>query len=259
MSHVAYSYCCLLRRIWEDKQYGIKLFIKAKSISKTANNMTKINILSKILGSRYFEQLMVDEKAINQTLNAHDLMVGFEPNTKYFEIKKNVEDEVLRTIEQLQEPISSSEVLQRINHSLIYEDENQDDKIGYLYKFHFNAIYATLLKQVELANNFLNQETKYLAALELYDNKRKEYDCRDHWLTKFLPLFEETNDEESQLRYDYDKDKRLYSVTKLKIFVTEDLVVYRQKFKGKYVQLSKELSKKYKNYYIEGRGYFDDY
>lgn len=221
--------------------------------------MSNYQVLSKILGSRYFEQLMVDEKAINQTLNAYDLKVDFEPNIKYFEIKKNVEDVVLKTIEQLQEPISSAEVMQRINHTLFYADENQNDKIDYLYKFHFNAIYATLLKQVELASNFVNQEPKYLAALELFDIKSKQYDCRDHWLNKFLSLFEETNDEESQLRYDYDKDKRIYSLTKLKILVTEDLVVNRQKFKSKYVVLSKELSKKYRNYYIEGLRYFDDY
>jgi hypothetical protein len=139
---------------------------------------------------------MVDEKAINQTLNANDLMVDFEPNTKYYEIKKNVEEVVLRTIEQLKEPINTAEHMQAINYNMIYADENQDEKIDYLYKFHFNAIYATLLKQVELANNFINQEPKYLAALELFDFKVIQYDCREHWLTKFLPLFEETNDEE---------------------------------------------------------------
>ena len=221
--------------------------------------MTNYQVLSKILGSKYFEQLMVDDRAIDDTLKAYDLKVDFEPNIKYFQIKNNVEDAVLRTIEQLQEPISSKECLESINHNLFYADENQNDKIDYLYKYHFNAIYATLLKQVELANNFINQEPKYLAALELFDNKIKEYDCREHWLTKFLPLFEETIDEEREQRFFYNKDTKLFSVTKMKILISEDLLIYRQKFKIKYVQLSKELLKKYGNYYIEGRGYFDDY
>lgn len=221
--------------------------------------MGNFQILSKILGSKYFEQLMVDDRAINDTLNAYDLKVDFEPNIKYFEIKRNVEDAVLKTIEQLQDPISSKECLESINHNLFYADENQNDKIDYLYKYHFNAIYATLLKQVNLANNFLNKEAQFSSALELFDIKIIQYDCREHWLAKFLPLFEETDNEECDLRFDYNKDAKLYSLTKLKILISEDLFIYRQKFKSKYVQLSKELSKKYRNYYIEGRRYFDDY
>jgi hypothetical protein len=221
--------------------------------------MGNFQILSKILGSKYFEQLMVDDKAIDGMLNAHDLKVDFEPNFKYFQIKKNVEDAVLKTIEQLQDPISSKECLESINYNLFYADENQDEKINYLYKYHFNAIYATLLEQVELANNFLNKEAQFSSALELFDNKIIQYDCREHWLAKFLPLFEETDNEEIELRFDYNKDAKLYSLTKLKILISEDLFIYRQKFKSKYVQLSKELSKKYRNYYIEGRRYFDDY
>ena len=221
--------------------------------------MKNYQVLSKILGSKYFEQLMIDDKAINHTLNAYDLMVDFEPNVKYFEIKKNVENVVLNTIEQLQCPISSEEHMQRISHTLFYADENQDEKINYLYKYHFNAIYATLLNQVELANDFILKESVFKSAIELLEIKMKQYDCRDNWLIKFLPLFEDTIDEESEQRFDYNKDTKLYSVTKMKILVLEDVLIYRQKFKSKYVQLSKELSKKYRNYYIEGRRYFDDF
>ena len=49
--------------------------------------MTNYQVLSKILGSKYFEQLMVDDRAIDDTLKAYDLKVDFEPNIKYFQIK----------------------------------------------------------------------------------------------------------------------------------------------------------------------------
>lgn len=220
--------------------------------------MSNYQVLSKILGSKYFEQLMINDKAISQTLNANDLQVNFEPNIKYFEIKKNVENVVLTTIEQLQDPISSKDYLCQISHNLFYADENQDDKIDYLYKYHFNAIYATLLKQVNLANDFIDKESEFKSAIELLEIKIKQYDCRENWLTKYLSLFEETINDEVEQRFDYNKDNKLYSVTKMKILVAEDLFIYRQKFKCKYVQLSKELSKKYRYYHIEGLKYFDD-
>lgn len=221
--------------------------------------MSNYQVLSKILGSKYFEQLMINDKAISQTLNANDLQVNFEPNIKYFEIKKNVENVVLTTIEQLQDPISSKDYLCQISHNLFYADENQDDKIDYLYKYHFNAIYATLLKQVNLATDFIDKESEFKSAIELLEIKIKQYKCRENWLTKYLSLFEETINDEVEQRFDYNKDNKLYCVTKLKILVAEDLFIYRQKFKCKYVQLSKELSKKYRYYHIEGLKYFDDF
>ncbi len=221
--------------------------------------MTKIKILSKILGSQYFEQLMIDEKAINRTLNARDLNFIFEPNIKYFEIKKNVEDMVLSTMKHIQDPISSKDRLRKITHSLFYADENQDNQIDYLYKYHFNAIYATLFQQLTIAEDFVAREAECQAALDLFDEKIKQYDCRENWLAKYLDLFEKVIQEENDQRFDHNRDAKLYSITKLKILLTEDMLIQRQKFKCKYVQLAKELNKQYRNYYVDGVRYFDDY
>lgn len=221
--------------------------------------MTKIKILSKILGSKYFAQLMIDDKAITQTLNARDLTVNFEPNIKYFELKKNIEDIVLNTIERLQAPITSEDQIDAINDNLFYADENEDDKVDYLYKTQFGAIYSKLFKQIHIAKNFIAKESEFRAAVDLLQVKIKEYDCREHWLTKYLQLFEETIDDEAEQRYEYIKDYRYYSVTHMKILVSEDVFFYRQKFKSKYVELSKQLNSKYRGYYIEGVRYFDDF
>ncbi len=221
--------------------------------------MTRIKLLSKILGSKYFAQLMIDDKAITQTLNARDLTVNFEPNIKYFELKKNIEDIVLKTIERLQAPITSEDQIDAINDNLFYADENEDDKIDYLYKFHFDAIYSKLFKQVTIAKKFIAKESEFRAAVDLLQVKIKEYDCREHWLTKYLELFEETIDDEAEQRYEYNKDYKYYSVTHMKILVSEDVFLYRQKFKSKYVELAKQLNRKYRGYYIEGVRYFDDY
>lgn len=221
--------------------------------------MYKIKILSKILGSKYFAQLMIDDKAITQTLNAQDLEFNFEPNVKYLELKKNIEDIVLNTIERLQAPITSEDQIDAINDNLFYADENEDDKVDYLYKTQFGAIYSKLFKQIHIAKNFIAKESEFRAAVDLLQVKIKEYDCREHWLTKYLQLFEETIDDEAEQRYEYIKDYRYYSVTHMKILVSEDVFFYRQKFKSKYVELSKQLNSKYRGYYIEGFRYFDDY
>lgn len=202
---------------------------------------------------------MIDDKAITQTLNARDLIVNFEPNIKYFELKTNIEEAVLSTMKNIQDPISSKDQLSKIKHKLVYADENQNNQFDYLFMYHFNAIYATLLQQLTIAEDFVSKESECKTSLNFYEQKIVQYDCKEHWLKKWRELFEKVTQEEKEHQFGYYPDNKLYSITKLRILLTEDMFYYRQKFKCKYVQLSKELNKHYKNYYIEGVRYFDDY
>jgi hypothetical protein len=88
---------------------------------------------------------------------------------------------------------------------------------------------------VVLANNFISKVPSFKSAIELLEIKMKQYGRKENWLIKFLPS------RRKQKRFDYNKDTKLHSVTRMKILVLEDVLVYRQKFKSKYMQLSKEL------------------
>ena len=223
--------------------------------------MKKFEILSKILGSRYFEKLWKDDKKISYKLNVDFLDVDFKSNIIYFDIKKDVEEALYEATEKLKIPIVSRDEIRKISNKLDcadqdrYYDVNSIDKIEYLFKFHIDDIVAITKKHFNTAENFVNQESEFKSALDLYDQSKNQMYYKQNWLSKYTPLYIKTRKEESDHQYKYYSFFNYYVLTEVDIRFEEDVFINRQKFKCLFVKVAKDLSKSQFNNFIIGKKY----
>jgi len=111
-------------------------------------------ILSKVLGSKHFEQLWKENRRFSFKLNVNNLDVYFQRNIKYFDVKKDAEDALLEIMGKLENPIATKTDINKIYDKLYCADVNQYedcDKEEYLYKYYFDDIYC-ILRKIGLQN-----------------------------------------------------------------------------------------------------------
>lgn len=225
--------------------------------------MEKLVVLSKVLGSKYFEKLWDEDKPVTIKLNIDYIYVNFNPKIKFLEIEKNVGEAVIETMQKLEKSIESSDQIYEIYNKLDIAGKNQyfngtqEDKIDYLYKDNFDAIYGTLFQHIKTANEFVSQESVFKSATDLYELNINQKYCEENWLAKYTPLFEKIIEEEAEQLFNYDSNYKQYQITRIRILIDEGLFTYRQLFKCRFVKISKALSKKHKNFYVKGVKYSD--
>jgi hypothetical protein len=215
-------------------------------------------ILSKVLGSKYFEQLCNDDKSIPYKLNVDKLDVNFFPNFLFFETKKNVLNVILETFEKLEMPLSSIDEIHETYFRLYSVNQKTDEITDYLFKFNFDDVFEAIVKHIVDVANLIYLELIFESFIEKYELEIKKSDCRDEWYKNSINLFEHTIKEEIDLKYSYNSNLNYYCITTMEIKIKEDVFTYRQRFKCLFVKLAKELSKKHQYHRIEGKRYFDD-
>lgn len=216
-------------------------------------------ILSKVLGSKYFELLCNYEKSMPYKLNVDKLSVNFEPDIKFFETKKNVLNVILQTFEKLETPLLSIDEIHEIYIKLYSVNQKTDEITDYLFKFNFDPVFEAIAEHIVDVANLIYLETTFESFIEKYELEIKKSDCRENWYKKSINLFEHTIKEESELKYSYNFNLKYYCLTTMEIKIKEDLFANRQRFKCLFVKLAKDLSEKHQYHRIEGKRYFDDY
>ena len=221
-------------------------------------------ILAKVLGSKHFERLWKENKLFSFKLNVNNLDVNFESNIKYFDIKKQVENALLETMEKLENSIANEAEIYKIYDELHYADENEyidlnpSDKEEYLYKYHFNDIYGITMNHYKTACDFITEESAFKSALDKYDLSKNQLYFKENWITKYTPLYIKSREDESKCQYVYYSGLKCYKLTEIRIKIEEEVFINRQRFKCRFVKVAKELSMYRFNHVLEGKKYSDD-
>ena len=196
--------------------------------------MQKREILSKVLGSKFFKSLWKEDKRFSFILNVNNLDVYFKRNIKYFDVKIDAEDALLEAMEKLENSIANEAEIYKIYDELHYADVNQYedcDKEEYLYKYYFDDIYSILMNHIKTACDFINEESAFKSALDKYDLSKNQLYFKENWIAKYTPLYMKSREDESNYRFSYDSDLKHYELTELKIRLEEDVFINRQRFK----------------------------
>jgi len=218
-------------------------------------------ILSKVLGSKHFEQLWKENRRFSFKLNVNNLDVYFQRNIKYFDVKKDAEDALLEIMGKLENPIATKTDINKIYDKLYCADVNQYedcDKEEYLYKYYFDDIYCILMNYIKTACDFINEESAFKSALDKYDLSKNQLYFKENWIAKYTALYLKSREDESNYRFSYDSDLKHYKLTELEIKLEEDVFINRQRFKCRFVKVAKEFSMYRFNHILEGKKYSDD-
>lgn len=226
--------------------------------------MQKREILSKVLGSKFFKSLWKENKQFSFKLNVNNLDVNFERNIKYFEIKKKVENVLLETMEKLENSTANEEEISNIYYKLHRVDENDfvdlnpSDKEEYLYLYYFDDIYGITMNHYKVARDFIREESAFKSALDKYDLSKNQLYFKENWLAKYTPLYMKSREEESKYQYVYYGGLKCYKLTEIRIKIEEDVFIDRQRFKFRFVKVAKELSMIRFKHILEGKKYSAD-
>jgi hypothetical protein len=221
-------------------------------------------ILSKVLGSKHFERLWKENRRFSFKLNVNNLDVNFERNIKYFEIKKEVEDALLETMDRLENSIANEAEISSTYDKLYSADENDfvdlnpSDKEEYLYLYYFDDIYGITKNHYKIACDFIREESAFESALDKYDLSKNQLYFKENWIAKYTPLYLKSREDESNYKFVYDSDLKHYKLTELEIKLEEDVFINRQRFKCRFVKVAKEFSIYRFNHILEGKKYSDD-
>lgn len=223
--------------------------------------MQKREILSKVLGSKFFKSLWKENKRFSLVLNVNNLDVYFQRNIKYFDVNKDAEDALLEIMGKLENPIATKTDIDKIHDKLYFSDINQYedcDKEEYLYKYHFDDIYGILMNHIKTACDFINEESAFKSALDKYDLSKNQLYFKENWIAKYTPLYLKSREDESNYRFSYDSDLKHYKLTEIRIKIEEDVFIDRQRFKCRFVKVAKEFSMYQFNHILEGKKYSAD-
>ena len=226
--------------------------------------MQKREILSKVLGSKFFKSLWKEDKRFSFILNVNNLDVYFERNIKYFDIKKKAEDALLEAMEKLENSIANEAEIYKIYDELHYADENEyvdlnpSDKEEYLYKYHFNDIYGITMNHYKTACDFITEESAFKSALDKYDLSKNQLYFKENWIAKYTPLYMKSREDEGKYLYIHYSNLKCYKLTDIRIKIEEDVFINRQRFKFRFVKVAKELSMTRFKHVLEGKEYSDD-
>jgi hypothetical protein len=221
-------------------------------------------ILAKVLGSKHFERLWKENKLFSFKLNVNNLDVNFERNIKYFDIKKQVENLLLETMEKLENSIANEAEISKIYDKLYYADENEfvdlnpRDKEEYLYKYYFDDIYSITMNHYKTACDFISEESKFKSALDKYDLSKNQMYFKENWITKYTPLYMKSREDESKYQFVYYSGIKCYKLTEIKMKIEEDVFINRQRFKFRFVKVAKELSMTRFKHVLEGKEYSEN-
>lgn len=222
--------------------------------------MQKREILSKVLGSKFFKSLWKEDKRFSLVLNVNNLDVNFQRNIKYFDVKKKADDALTETMEMLENSIADEEEISKIYNMLSCSEVNQyeeGDKEEYLYKYHFDDIHAITLSHFKIVHDFTREESVFKSALDKYDLSTNQFYFKENWIAKYTPLYKKSIDDESNFRYGYDGDLKFYRLTALEIKLKEEVFIFRQRFKCRFKKIAKELGMYQFNQMIIGVKYDD--
>jgi hypothetical protein len=221
-------------------------------------------ILSKVLGSKHFERLWKENRRFSFKLNVNNLDVNFERNIKYFNIKKNVEDVLLETMDKLENSIANEAEISSTYDKLYSADENDfvdlnpNDKEEYLYLYYFDDIYGLTMTYYKTACDFVREESAFKSALDKYDSSKGQMYFNENWIAKYTPLYMKSREDESKYQYVYYEGLKCYKLTEIGIKIEEDVFINRQRFKYRFVKVAKELSMNRFNHILEGKAYSED-